>query len=172
MRAPTLGGEAYDPSTGRLYVSVTGVAGAFNAMPVIEVFQVTTSGTVAGSAAVQIGTLSGAPYIAANTVPLAGAVPAGTPIILTAGNVYDLNAGGNVTQVAFYLDTNGDGIFETGTDALLGDGSQSTLANASHDWNLTISTTGLAAGTYDIFAVAKDASGYVSAPIAWTLTIQ
>src|SRR5947199_10478879 len=46
-------------------------------------------------------------------------VTAGSTVTLTAANVVGLNAGGSITQVAFYLDSNGDGKLEAGTDTLL-----------------------------------------------------
>jgi hypothetical protein len=177
-----VGGVAFDAATGRLYVSILGADNAtFNSLPLIEVFQVTTT-SATGPVAPQIGTLSGSPSVTPNTgsayfdMPLgsgtlAGPVPAGTPVLLTAGNVYDINAGGSITQVNFYLDSNKDGTLETATDTLLGSGTPSTIANAGHNWNLTISTGGLASGSYTIFAQAVDANGLLSAPIAWTLTI-
>jgi hypothetical protein len=165
-----VGGVAFDPSTGRVYVSVLGADSAApnSSLPLIEVFQVTMNPPGATSPAPpQIGTLAATPSTLAP-----GPVPAGTSVSLTAGNAYDLNKGGSVTQVAFYLDSNGDGTLEPSTDQLLGYGSPSTTPNASHNWTLTMSTTGLSSGTYRVFARALNGDGLYSNVIATSLTIQ
>jgi hypothetical protein len=182
----TLGGVAFDPASGRVYVSVLYADDAqpYTYLPLIEVFQVTT-GTASGPVAPQIGTLTGAPVIAPQNgtayfdMPQAvgtyvGPVHRGDPVQLTAGNVYAITPGGTtVTQVAFYISPNGNtSPFSTSIDTLLGYGTPSTTANAGHNYNLTISTSGLTAGTYRVFAVALDSNGLLSNPIAWTLTIQ
>src|SRR5262249_19033384 len=46
---------------------------------------------------------------------------AGSDLTLTASNITDANPGATITQVAFYVDSNRDGILEAGTDTLLGD---------------------------------------------------
>jgi len=94
-------------------------------------------------------------------------VTAGSNVTLTAGNVVDLNSGGTVTQVAFYVDSNGDGKLETGTDTLLGYG---TLSGGT--WTLTIPTTNWASATDTLFAQAEDIIGLFSNPFATTLTVQ
>jgi hypothetical protein len=53
----------------------------------------------------------------------------------------------------------------------VGYGTPSTIANAGHNWTLTMSTTGLTAGTYTIYARALDSYGQWSAPTVTTLTI-
>jgi hypothetical protein len=55
-------------------------------------------------------------------------VTAGSSVTLTAANVVALNPGSTVTQVAFYLDSNGDGILEPGSDTLLGYGTRPARA--------------------------------------------
>jgi hypothetical protein len=52
---------------------------------------------------------------------------AGSPVTLTAAGVQDLNAGGTITQVAFYADSNGDGVLGAG-DALLWFGTQTNAS--------------------------------------------
>jgi len=89
-------------------------------------------------------------------------VTAGSNLTLTAANVVDLNMTGTVTQVAFYVDTNGDGKLEPGIDTLLGYGTQTNTGT----WTFTFDTTGLAAGTYSFFAVAEDTYGIFSDPFA------
>src|SRR5205085_8694692 len=131
----------------------------------------------------QIGTLTGAPSITPNpnypspdgaAVPewsgtYAGPINPGDGVVLTAGNVYAISAGANITQAAFYLDTNNNGVLDAG-DQLLGKGTSDTAdPNATQNYQLTISTTGMAAGTYTIFAQAKDNDGFLSNPIAMTL---
>jgi hypothetical protein len=78
---------------------------------------------------------------------------AGTSVTLTAANVVALNPGSTVTPVAFYLDSNGDGVLGAG-DALLGDGSQS----AADTWTF-------------LFAQATDSYGVRSDPLPLTLAV-
>ena len=93
---------------------------------------------------------------------------AGPPITLTASNVSetispvpDTNAdtGSNVlatvTNVQFFLETNGTTGLQTDTDQLLGPGT----ANGS-TWTLNgVSTTGLSVGTHTVYALAVDPAG-------------
>jgi hypothetical protein len=89
-------------------------------------------------------------------------------VVLTAGNVYDINGNGSsVVGVKFYLDSNGDGILEPGTDTLLGSGTVS-----GHNWTLTMSTTGLSSGSHTIFAQALDSNGMLSDPFAIYLQVK
>ncbi|HEY7314577.1 MAG TPA: hypothetical protein VH643_34835 [Gemmataceae bacterium] len=171
-----LGGVAFDSATGRLYVSVLNADDAqpFSSLPLIEVFQVSmTPPRSSGPVAPQIGTLAATP---SNLAP--GPVAAGTAVALTAGNVYAISPGAStidpnlsVKQVAFYLETNPSGAPNPSTDQLLGFGTPSTIANAGHNWTLSMSTTGLTAGTYTIYARALDSNGLWSDPVATTLTI-
>jgi len=69
--------------------------------------------------------------------------------------------------VAIYVDSNGDGKLEPGTDALLGYG---TL-NPDGTWTLTISTPGWVPGSYTLFAEATDSLGAIGDPLALTLTV-
>jgi hypothetical protein len=130
----------------------------------IEVFQLTTNS--AAGAKPQIGTLAATPSTLAP-----GPVPRGTSVTLTAGNVYAINSSASVSQVAFYLDSNNDGVLQTSTDKLLGYGTPSNTSNANHNWTLTISTSGMSPGTYTIFAQVLDSNGLFSNPIPITLTI-
>jgi hypothetical protein len=178
-----IGGVAFDPSTGRIYVSVLNAdtATPYSSLPLIEVFQIAMP-TTSGASAPQVGTLAatttqGGP--SGSTSPLMpGPIPSGTSVLLTAGNVYPVDLGVStldanltITQVAFYLVTNSSGQPNPSSDELLGDGTASTLANSSHNWTLTMSTSGLTAGTYTIYAMAKDSNGVWSVPTTTTLTI-
>jgi uncharacterized delta-60 repeat protein len=94
-------------------------------------------------------------------------VTAGSSVTLTALNIVDANPSNTITQVAFYLDTNGDGKLDSG-DTLLGYGTQTS----SGTWTFTFSTTGWATGTYTLFAQAEDNYGVFGDPFAITLTVQ
>jgi uncharacterized delta-60 repeat protein len=90
---------------------------------------------------------------------------AGSSVTLTASNITDGNPNSSITQVAFYLDSNGDGVLEPGTDTLLGYGTQSGGA-----WAFPF-TAGLAPGSYTLFAQAKDSYGVFGDPYALTLQV-
>jgi hypothetical protein len=92
---------------------------------------------------------------------------AGASLTLTAANVVDLDPGSTVTQVAFYQDSNGDGVLESGTDTFLGYGVQTSPGV----WTLTFSTAGLTGGTYTLFAQAEDSYGVFSTPLPLTLVV-
>jgi uncharacterized delta-60 repeat protein len=93
-------------------------------------------------------------------------VSAGSSVTLTAGGITDGNPGATVTQVAFYADSNGDGVLDAG-DAVLGYGTR----NGDGTWSLTFSTAGWAAGSYTLFAQATDSYGAVGDPLAATLQV-
>jgi len=157
-----LGGAAYDAATGRLYVSALDADHVEfrSSLPVFHVFQMKSEPDPATkSVAPEVGTLAATP-----STMKPGPVPVGTKFTLTAGNVYNINPGGKVKEVRFYLDS--------AKGKLLGTGKQSTVANASHNWSLTIPTTEMSAGTYTIVAQADDGGGLVSEPISTTLTIK
>jgi hypothetical protein len=88
-------------------------------------------------------------------------------VTLTVTNVQALNPGSTVTQVAFYVDSNGDGVLDAGDTQLTG-----TLTQSGSTWTLTIDTTGWVAGTYRLFAQAEDSYGAFSDPLALTLALQ
>jgi hypothetical protein len=168
-----VGGVAFDPASGRVYVSILGAdqGYAYHSMPLIEVFQINLNATLPTKP--HIGTLAGTPTLTDTTgTPLPGPIAAGTSVDFTAGNIYAMSPGVSITQVAFYLDLNQDGVLQPSTDRLLGYGTASTAANANHNWVLTFSTAGLAPGSYTVFAQALDSNGQWSDPIAMTLTIQ
>jgi uncharacterized delta-60 repeat protein len=107
-------------------------------------------------AAPQIGSVTANP----------SSVTAGSSVTLTAANVAALNPGSTVTQVAFYVDSNGDGVLDAG-DALLGYGSQSSTGT----WTFTFSTTGWVSGAFILFAQAEDSYGVFSDPLTLTLAV-
>jgi len=94
-------------------------------------------------------------------------VAAGTDLTFTADNVVALNPHSNVAQVAFYLDSNGDGILQPGIDTLLGYATKT----ASGAWTLTVSTGTLTAGTYTLFTQAEDDLLALGDPLAITLQV-
>ena len=162
-----IGGAAYDPSTGRLYVSVVDMdqEARLSALPLIEVFQVNATAEPP-SAAPHIGTLEVTPIDLAG-----GPIAAGTDVTLTAGNVYAAQASSSISQLVFYLDTHNTGVFDPNTDQVLGYATQGSTVDMSHNWQLTIPTSGMASGDYTVFAVAKSSDGLFSDPFASTLTI-
>jgi len=182
------GGVTFDPSTGRVYVVAMNAdtEADSSSLPLVEVFQVTVPTGTPAAAPPQIGTLTAAPSITPNPnypssdgaqVPqwvgtYAGPVKRGDPIVITAGNVYALNSGDSITQVSFYISSNNSAPFSS-SDTLLGHGTgaQNLPTGGSTNWTLTASTSGLASGTYTIFAQALDSDGLLSDPIAMTLTI-
>jgi uncharacterized delta-60 repeat protein len=94
-------------------------------------------------------------------------VTAGSNVTLTAANVMALNPGSTVTQVAFYQDSNGDGVLEPGIDSFLSYGVQTSPGV----WTLTFSTAGLTSGMYTSFAQAEDSYDVFGAPLALTETV-
>jgi PKD repeat protein len=174
----TVGGVAYDAKSGRLYLSLVEADNEqpYTDLPLIEVFQVNVPSGSSGQVAPQIGTLAAtslAPAPSSSTSPyLPGPVPSGANLLLTAGNVFAINSGDSIAQVAFYL-APGTGSSFSSNDLLLGygAGAQNLPNGGSSNWTLSKSTSGLAKGTYTVFAQAKDADGLFSDPIATTFTI-
>jgi uncharacterized delta-60 repeat protein len=93
-------------------------------------------------------------------------VTAGSSTTLTVSNITDGNPNSTITQVAFYLDSNGDGKLEVGTDTLLGYATQTSPGI----WTYTF-TVNLAPGTYTLFAQAEDSYGVFGDPLATTLQV-
>jgi uncharacterized delta-60 repeat protein len=89
----------------------------------------------------------------------------GSTTTLTVSNITDPNAGASITQLAIYLDSNGDGTLDPG-DTLIGYATQTSAGV----WTLTY-TVSLAPGTYTLFAQAQDNYGLFSNPVALTLTV-
>jgi uncharacterized delta-60 repeat protein len=90
----------------------------------------------------------------------ANPVTAGGSVTLTASNITDGNPNSTITQVAFYVQINGN-------NTLLGYGTQT----GPGVWTLTF-TVNLAPGTYTLFAQAEDSYGVFGDPLALTLTVQ
>jgi len=84
----------------------------------------------------------------------------GQDVTLTAWGGTD--ADGTVTEVRFYLDSNGSGSLDVGTDELLG------VDDVGPDWTAVFSTTGRSAGTYRYFAQAKDNEDLLSSAATTT----
>jgi uncharacterized delta-60 repeat protein len=145
--------------------------------PVARAVAIQPDGEAVFAGQAQIGTLTevalfrllaSAPQIGsfmANPNP----VTAGSSVTLTASGITDGNPGVRITQVAFYLDSNNDGTLEPGSDTLLGYATQTSPGV----WTLTNSSAfGLTAGTYKLFAQAKDSDGVFGDPVSLTLTVQ
>ena len=82
-------------------------------------------------------------------------VPAGSTFTLSASGVTDPNAGGSISSVSFYLESNGTNGLQTGSggDTLLG----TVTSGSAGVWSLPgVATTGLAPGSYTYYAVATD----------------
>jgi hypothetical protein len=94
-------------------------------------------------------------------------VSAGGSVTLTASNLTDGNPSSSITQVAFYLDSNGDGKLEPGTDTLLGYATQTSPGM----WTFSF-TVSMPPGTDTLFARAEDNYGLFSNPFALTLIVQ
>jgi uncharacterized delta-60 repeat protein len=93
-------------------------------------------------------------------------VNAGSNVTLTISNITDPNPINNITQVAIYLDSDGNGTPDS-ADALIGYATQTSPGV----WTL-IYTVNLAPGTYTLFAQAEDTYGLFSFPFALSLTVQ
>jgi uncharacterized delta-60 repeat protein len=105
------------------------------------------------------------------TGPQIGSLTASPPagggsVMLTAANVTDGNPGAKVTQVAFSIDSNDDGVLDAGDTQLVG-----TLTQSNGTWTLTFSTAGWAPGTYRLFAQAVDSYDVFGDPLALDLQV-
>jgi len=92
-------------------------------------------------------------------------VTADSPATLTAAGVQALAPGSTITQVAFYVDSNNNGILEPSTDTLLGYGTQTSTGT----WTFTFTFS--TAGTYKLFAQARDSYGVLSDPLSVDLQV-
>lgn len=90
---------------------------------------------------------------------------AGSSVTLTASSITDANSGATITQVSFYMG-NGDGVLDAG-DTLLGYGTQISTGTCT----FSFSTSGMATGTYTLFAVATDSYGVLGDGLAATLQV-
>ena len=88
----------------------------------------------------------------------------GTPVTLTAKGPVDVD--GKVAKVEFYYDTNGNGVFDDGTDLKIDED-----ASALGGYTLAyIVPLGAPLGTMAFFARATDNDGGVGAPVSITIT--
>ena len=98
---------------------------------------------------------------------LANPVTSGNSTTLTVSNIIDTNPGATITQVAIYMDSNGDGMLDSG-DTLIGYATQTSPGV----WTLAF-TVSLAPGSYTLFAEATDSLGVLGADSALlNLTVQ
>ena len=139
-------GLAVQPD-GRIVVAGYGQVGTRNQFVVLRYL----------SSAPQIGSFTASP----------DSVTTGGSVTLTAANITDGNPTSSVTQVAFYIDSNGDNLLQPGNDVLLGYGS----INADGTWTFTFTTAGWAAGNYTLFARAKDSFGVFGEPFILPLQL-
>jgi uncharacterized delta-60 repeat protein len=109
--------------------------------------------------------LAAGPQIASFTAS-PNPVTAGDSLTLAASNITDANPGATITQVAFYVDSNHDGVLDSG-DTLLGYGAQ----GSSGTWTFTFAVSGIGTGTYTLFAEATDSYGVLGDPLAATLQV-
>jgi hypothetical protein len=90
------------------------------------------------------------------------AVAQGETVTLAASGDVD----GDLAGVNFYLDVNGSGTIEAGTDLLIGQDS-----SGEGGWSVIYVTTDLAAGSHQFLAIAKDAGGMTSSVVTATLRV-
>lgn len=97
-------------------------------------------------------------------------VTSGASFTLSASGVSDPNAGGSVTKVSFYRESNGSaGLQTSGTaDTLVG----AATTGSNGVWTLSVNSTGLATRSYTYYAVATDSAGLNSAPVSTGVTVQ
>lgn len=117
---------------------------------------------VVRSTPVEVGTFT------ANPSPLGAP---GQPVTLTAGGVTTLSPAGTVTEVRFFRDTNGNGQFDQGTDALLA--TSTNGVNGTFTANLAANVTGnFTRGVNRLFAVATDSAGRTSVARTFELVVR
>jgi subtilase family serine protease len=150
----TTGNNGYAASAG--YDLVTG-----RGSPIANVF---VAGLVGGSTVSPPSPPITAPPVLGSFAVNPTSVVTGSTITLTASGVTETN--GTITSVKFYRESNGTSGLQTGSDVLIGTGTQSGTT-----WTLSSATTGLAAGTYTYYAVATDANGVSTTAATATLTV-
>ncbi|MDY0170569.1 MAG: phosphatase PAP2 family protein, partial [Thermoguttaceae bacterium] len=84
-------------------------------------------------------------------------------LTLTATGVSDPD--GTVDLVAFYRDTNGDGLLDAGDEPL------GTDVDGNDGWSLTVASAGWNPGEQTLFARAQDNDGALSDPAVTTVTV-
>jgi uncharacterized delta-60 repeat protein len=125
---------------------------------------IVVGGSSLGAAAARY--LSADPKIGSFTAS-SNPVASGSNETLTVANLSDSNPSSSITQVAIYVDSNGDGKLEAGSDMLIGYATQTSPGV----WTINY-TVNLTAGTYTLFAQAQDNYGLFSDPFALSLTVQ
>lgn len=85
---------------------------------------------------------------------------AGSPVTFTVSSITDANPNSTIIQVAFYEDTNNDGV----PDVLLGDGVQTSPGV----WTFSFT---FSSGTHKLFAQALDSYGVLSDPLESDLEV-
>lgn len=156
-----IGSVTFDPSSMRIYLTSmnSDTQAQYSSLPIIQVFQINLK---AEQQAPQIGTLAATP---GDVKP--GPVKPGVAIMLTAGNVYGSSSSNPVKHVAFYHDSNNNGVLDE-TDQLLGNGQSMPQTNT---WTLGIYTTNLPGGNNRVFVRASDQDKRVSNAIAATFQL-
>jgi len=97
----------------------------------------------------------------------ASSVGVGNAVTLTVGNITDTNSGATITQVAFYVDSDNNGVLDS-ADTLLSYGTQTSPG----EWTLSSANAfGLSHGNYTVFAQAEDSGGVFGDPFAITLAV-
>jgi uncharacterized delta-60 repeat protein len=153
-----------DPTFGNNGIATTSVAGGGNGVAIQPDGKIVVAGSTSAQFAV-LRFLPSAPEVGSFTAN-PNPVTAGSSVTLTASNITDRNPNASITQVAFYVDSNGDGVLEPGTDTLLGYG---TPSNGT--WTLTFSTTNWALAVDTLFAQAADNYGAFSDPVSLSLQV-
>ncbi len=165
----------FDPTAGRIYLSIEGQerVGGTGFLPVIHAFDVTIP--TPSSLPPQIGTLCAT--FDKNIVPLVitgpsgtsptgfpimfPAIPSGTILTLTAGNVYARTSGATISSI----------VFKHGV-TILGTGTPSVIVNGENNYVLTgVDTTSWSSGLNTLTVQATDSNSVVSNTVSYTLTI-
>ena len=110
------------------------------------------------SAASTTNTVVGAIPVIASLSDSPDPVTRGSDVTLTANGVSDSD--GTVVSVAFYRETNGTAGLQVGTG---GDTLVATDTNGADGWSASVSTSGLALGSFTYYAQATDNDGNPSA---------
>ncbi len=79
-------------------------------------------------------------------------------------------AGGVISSLSVYLESNGTPGLQTDTDTFVGNMAHSGTSAVSI-WSLTASTSGMAPGTYTYYAIGTDTGGTQGAVVSGTLTV-
>ncbi len=147
--------NSFTVGNNRLFAQATDSAGNLSNPVAVTV-------NVVRSTPVEVGTFT------ANPSPLGAP---GQPVTLTAGGVTTLTPGGTITEVRFFRDTNSNGQFDQGTDALLA--TTTTGTGGTFTANLNSAVTGnFTRGVNRLFAVATDSAGRTSVARTFELTVR